>query len=206
MYGAVLSLLHLCGDWINSVCCDGLWLLRGYLQPSARHSRHIPETLCHASDHVICTGSSFLLDSHLFCCQIILPWFQLNKSLLLWVFFLDFPLLFWFSSQSIASFHCSTFNEVITLLIILTSYMFLVVTTLKMQLVGITKPSPPAPHTWPPSASSTAPSSSSAVCPTPKPPGTQSKWPLCFTRWSSPHWIPWSTVWEIRMSRTQWAN
>ena len=37
----------------------------------------------------------------------------------------------------------------------------------------------------------------------PQPPGTQSKWHLCFTRWSPPCWIPWSTVWEIRMSRTR---
>ena len=136
MYGAILSLLHLYGDWINSVCCNGLWPLHGYLQPSAGHSRHIPETLCNASDHVIYTGSSFLLDSHLFCCQIIFPWFQHNQSLLLWAFFLDFPLLFWFLSQPVASFHCSTFNEVITLLIILTSYMFIVVTTLKMRSAG----------------------------------------------------------------------
>ena len=52
------------------------------------------------------------------------------------VFFLDFPLLFWFLSQPVASFHSSTFNEVITLLIILTSYMFIVVTTLKMRSAG----------------------------------------------------------------------
>ena len=69
------------------------------------------------------------------------------------------------------------------------------------QLVGTAKPSPPAPPAWPPSASSMAPSTSSTVCPTPQPPGTWSKWPLCFTCW-----IPWPTVWEIRMSRTQWAN
>ena len=72
-----------------------------------------------------------------------------------------------------------------------------------IQPVVVAKPSPPVPHTSPPSASSMAPSSSSIVCPTPKTPGTQSKWHLYFTRWSSPCWIPWSTVWEIKMSRTQ---
>lgn len=96
----------------------------------------ISQRLCHASGRVICMGSSLLLDSHLFCCQIIFPRFQHNQSLLLWAFFLDSPLLFWFLSQPVASFHSSTFNEVITLLIILTSYMFIVVTTLKMRSAG----------------------------------------------------------------------
>ena len=102
-------------------------------------------------------------------------------------------------------FTVATFNEVIALLVILTSCVFIVVTTLKTQSTG-GRPSPPSPPAWPPSASSPAPSSSSTLCPAPHSPGTQSKRRLCFTRWSSPCWIPWSTVWEIRMSRTQSAN
>ena len=72
-----------------------------------------------------------------------------------------------------------------------------------LQPVVTAKPSPPVPPAWPPSASSPAPSSSSTLSPTSRPPGTQSKWRLCFTQWLAPCWIPWSTVWEIRMSRTQ---
>ena len=104
-------------------------------------------------------------------------------------------------------FPVAAFNEVITLLVILTSCVLTVVSTWRRsQLVVVAKPSPPAPPAWPPSASSPAPSSSSTLCPAPHPPGSQSKWRLCFTRRSSPRWIPWSTVWEIRMSRTQSAN
>ena len=71
-----------------------------------------------------------------------------------------------------------------------------------LQPVVATKPSPPAPPTWPPSASSRAPFSSSTLCPAPHSRHTI-KVASVFTQWSSPCWIPWSTVWEIRMSRTQ---
>ena len=98
----------------------------------------------------------------------------------------------------------STFNEVSTLFIIpVLTRLLLSPSSRCIQPVVAAKPFSPAPPAWPPSASSPAPSSFSTLCPTPHPPGTKSKWHLYFTRWSSPCWIPWSTVWEIKMSRTQ---
>ena len=97
----------------------------------------------------------------------------------------------------------STFNEVSTLFIILLSYVFLV-TILKM-------PSACGRH----KAFSTCASHLTTISIFPGtilflysvPSSTLSRHTIkvasVFTRWSSPCWIPWSTVWEIRMSRTQ---
>ena len=97
----------------------------------------------------------------------------------------------------------ATFNEVSTLFIILLTYVFMVVTILKMRSAcGCGK------------AFSTCTSHLTAIsifpgtilflyCVPSSTPSRHTKWRLCFTRWSPPCWIPWSTVWEIRMSKTQ---
>ena len=64
---AILFLLYLCGDWVLFISCDGLWLLRGHLQPSSLHWDHVPETLYDVSGWILCLGNNLLLDIHMFC-------------------------------------------------------------------------------------------------------------------------------------------
>ena len=70
----------------------------------------------------------------------------------------------------------STLNEVCCLLIILTSYVFIIVTSSRcLQLVDSEKPSPPVPPTWLPSPFSMGSSFFSTGYPTPEAHGSSSK-------------------------------
>ena len=100
----ILFLLYHCGDWVLFISCDGLRLLRGHLQPSALRGGHVPETLCHVSGWILCLGNSLLLDTHLYCYQIIILRFQHNQSLL-WVLLPAFPLLLWYLFQQVTAFY-----------------------------------------------------------------------------------------------------
>ena len=72
-----------------------------------------------------------------------------------------------------------------------------------LQPVGIVKLSPPVHPIWQPSPPSMVPFYFFFVCPTLRTPGSQSKWALCFIQWLFACWTPWSTVLEIKMSKTQ---
>ena len=88
-----------------------------------------------------------------------------------------------------------------SLMIILTSYVFIFITVLKMPSTrgDATKPSLPVLPTWLPLPSSTGPSFPFTVFLTPEVHGSWSKWPLSFTQWSSPCWTQWSTALGTKM-------
>nr|XP_010600975.1 olfactory receptor 5D18-like [Loxodonta africana] len=91
-----------------------------------------PMTLCYAGGVIICMGSSVFLGDHVLYFQIIFSWFQHNH------FFRELSSVLTFSCSDtsltqLLLFIFVTLNHVSTLLIILTSYVFIIVTILKMS-------------------------------------------------------------------------
>nr|XP_023397615.1 olfactory receptor 5D18-like [Loxodonta africana] len=92
-----------------------------------------PGTLCYAGVGIKCMGSNVYLGDHMLYFQIITPSFNIINH-----FFCEFSLLLSLSCSDtslsqLLLFVFNIFNEVSTLLIILTSYVFIVVTILKMR-------------------------------------------------------------------------
>ena len=101
----------------------------------------------------------------------------------------------------------ATVSEVSRLMIILTSYICIFITVLRMPSAGGRhKAFSTCAPTWLPSPSSMGPSFSSTVFLTPEAYGSWSRWPLSFTQSSSPCWTHWSTASGTKMWKSQWRN
>ena len=134
MCGEIPFLLHHCHPWINCICYDGQWPLVAICNPLL-NTVAMCQKLCAmlvvvsyawgVACSLLCTCSAM---------KIVFSGFQCNQSLL-WAVLPYFPISDFYLRQ-LFLFIVATFNEVSTLLSILSCYMFIFVITLKIHSAG----------------------------------------------------------------------
>lgn len=133
---AVLLCLHIYGDRDIPLGSNGIWLICSHLKPSSLCNCHVPEALflvgASYSWSIACSLIyTYFLSTLSFCGTKFINNFVCEHAAIVAVFCSDL-----YISQEI-TLVSATFNEISSLMIILTSYVCIFITVLRMPLTGV---------------------------------------------------------------------
>ena len=133
MHCAILPVLHIWGNWGHSAGSDALWPLCGHLWPTAVHGHHVPKSLHGVGD--LCYLNATVCSVIHLCLALQIPSYRSN---VINHFFCDLPPLFSLACSDVTVIQLmlyivAIFSEIITSVIILISYLFILITILRMH-------------------------------------------------------------------------
>ena len=182
MHCAILPVLHIWGNWGHSAGSDALWPLCGHLWPTAVHGHHVPKSLHGVGD--LCYLNATVCSVIHLCLALQIPSYRSN---VINHFFCDLPPLLSLACSNVTVnqlvlYIVAAFNEVITIVVILTSYLFILIIILRMPSVDKRcKAFPPVLPTSLPSSSFTVQSFSFIAGANLATAWALTKWPRCST-------------------------